>query len=83
MTARRLTNKLTIWQEIRGDDMKANFCVYKNGEIVKTSISSLDVEDLRKLCHMADGLSHKLWHVLHFKLFKCCPVCNIKKREKK
>ena len=73
-------DKLTIWQEIVGDDPKTNFCVYKNEKIIKTNLSSMEVEDLQKLCRMVDGLSHKLWHIYHFKVLKCCPTCKVKKR---
>lgn len=73
-----MKDKLTIWQETTEDDVKTYFCVLKNGKEVK-NISSMEHEELRRLFHMVDGLSHKLWHKLHYKVFKCCPVCKVKR----
>ena len=54
-----------------------DYYIYKDGKAVK--LSSLSGEDLSLLSDMVNGISHKLWHMLHYKMFKCCPTCNVKK----
>jgi|GEM_PF-6887588 len=74
-------DKLALCQEL-AEDNKIYFTIYKNGEIVKTKLSSMGMEDLVKLQRMIEGMSHKIWHTMHFRVFKCCPTCHVKRRKK-
>jgi len=79
---RKGMSKIGIYQEREPGVNTTYFCIYKNGKDVKLKLSAMSVEDLRELSRMVDGMAHKLWHILHYKLFKCCPTCHVKKRKK-